>query len=61
LTGNDTIEVVDVKWITDVVGMVPFQRPGSEQGEGASEEFFAVEKMATAYQVGAVDSVEDDE
>ena len=38
---DEGVEVVDAKSLTDVIGMIPFQR----QGGSDREEFFPIEKM----------------
>ena len=59
--GDEGIVVVDARCITDVVGMVPFRRPG-EAGNTAAEEFIAVEKITLMhFQTTLVANDNDDE
>lgn len=44
--GGNGIQVIDAKWITDVVGMVPFQYVPGEETYAEGKQYFAVEKMS---------------
>lgn len=44
--GTTGIEIVDAKWITDVVGMVPFKYTHRETNYLEGTQYFAVEKMS---------------
>ena len=46
--GTKGIRIVDVKWITDVVGMVPFKYTKQETNYSEGKQYFAVEKMGAA-------------
>ena len=53
------IRIVDAKWITDVVGMVPFKYTQQETNFLEGKEYFAVEKMSTVFiQKGDTDNPE---
>jgi hypothetical protein len=57
---EDGLRVIDAKWISDVVGMVPFtQRPAEEQLD--EEEYFVVEKMSLGRQELILALNDDDE
>ena len=43
--GTNGIRIIDVKWITDVVGMVPFKYTQGETNYLEGRQYFAVEKM----------------
>lgn len=45
--GANGIRIVDAKWITDVVGMVPFRYTQGETNYSDGKQYFAVEKMGT--------------
>ena len=44
--GEGGVVVVDVKTLTDVVGMVPFSWPVQERGDSNIKEFFPVENIS---------------
>ena len=44
--GEEGVVVVDAKSLTDVVGMVPFNRPVQERGDSNLREFFPIEKIS---------------
>ena len=46
--GTNGILVVDAKWITDIVGMVPFKYTQGETNYSEGKQYFAVEKMSAA-------------
>jgi hypothetical protein len=54
LGGNGT-QVIDAKWIMDVVAMVPFKNIQKERGYTEGKQYFAVEKMSVAL-IGRSDS-----
>lgn len=43
---SESVEVVDAKSLTDVVGMIPFHRHGEQRGGLDQGEFFLIEKMS---------------
>jgi hypothetical protein len=45
--GTDGIQIVDVKWITDIVRMVPFEYMHGETDYSEGTQYFVVEKMST--------------
>jgi len=45
--GTNGICIVDAKWITDVVGMVPFKYTHGETSYSEGKQYFAIEKMST--------------
>lgn len=45
--GINGIQIVDVKWIVDVVGMVPFKYTHGQTNYSEGTQYFAVEKMST--------------
>ena len=45
--GENGIRIVDAKWITDVVGMVPFEYTQGETNYSEGRRYFAVEKMSS--------------
>jgi hypothetical protein len=58
--GRNGIQVIDAKWITDVVGMVPFKYVHGETGYTEGKQYFAVEKMS-AVLIGKSDRDDSDE
>jgi len=52
---------VDVKNLTDVVGMIPFRRSGWERGAPDAGEFFLIEKMNLMTCKNDDDNDEDDD
>jgi hypothetical protein len=44
--GTSGIQIVNVKWIMDVVGMVPFKYTHGETNYSEGTQYFAVEKMS---------------
>lgn len=44
--GTKGVQVVDVKWITDIVRMVPFKYTQGETNYSEGKQYFAVEKMS---------------
>jgi hypothetical protein len=44
--GQNGVRVIDAKWITSVVGMVPFKSVRGEMGYAEGKLYFAVEKMS---------------
>jgi hypothetical protein len=44
--GGNNVQIIDAKWITDVVGMVPFQHIRGEETYTEGKQYFAVEKMS---------------
>lgn len=46
--GGDGTQIIDTKWITDVVGMVPFKYVRRETNYTEGEQYFVVEKMTAA-------------
>lgn len=44
--GTNSIRIIDVKWIMDVVGMVPFKYTHRETNFSEGKQYFAVEKMS---------------
>ena len=46
--GTKGIRIVDVKWITDVVGMVPFKYTQGETNYSEGKQYFVVEKLSAA-------------
>jgi hypothetical protein len=44
--GEEGLVVVDVKGLTDVVGMVPFHRPVQGGGDPSQGEYFPIEKIS---------------
>jgi hypothetical protein len=56
--GRNGIRIIDAKWITDVVGMVPFKFVCGEMGYAEGKQYFAVEKMS-AVLIGRSDGDED--
>lgn len=60
--GANSILVVDAKWITDVVGMVPFEYTPGETNYSEGKQYFAVEKMSAALiRKGNTDNPDDEE
>jgi hypothetical protein len=57
--GGNGIQVIDAKWITSVVGMVPFKFAQGEMGYAEGKQYFAVEKMS-AVLVGRCDGDDGD-
>ena len=54
--------IVDAKWITDVVGMVPFNHTQGETIYLEGRQYFAVEKMsAVLVQKGGTDNPDEGE
>jgi hypothetical protein len=43
--GTKGIRIVDAKWITDIVAMVPFKYTQGETNYSDGKQYFAVEKM----------------
>ena|SRR5271154_4866316 len=58
--GDEGIVVVNATSITDVIGMVPFHRPG-EKDDYAAEEFFTVEKITLMHFQTTVDANDNDD
>ena len=58
--GMNHIRIVDVKWITDVVGMVPFKYTQGETNYSEGKQYFAVEKMS-AVLIGKDDTDDPDD
>lgn len=44
--GTNGIQIIDAKWITDVVGMVPFEYTQGQTNYLDGTQYFAVEKMS---------------
>jgi hypothetical protein len=44
--GTNGIQIVDAKWIMDVVRMVPFEYTHEETNYSEGTQYFAVEKMS---------------
>lgn len=44
--GRNGTRVIDAKWITDVVGMVPFKYVQRQKDYVEDKQYFAVEKMS---------------
>jgi hypothetical protein len=44
--GMNGIQIIDAKWITDVVGMVPFKYTHGETNYSEGKQYFTVEKMS---------------
>ena len=53
--GMNGIQIVDAKWITEVVGMVPFKYTHGETNYSKGKQYFAVEKMS-AVLIGKCDT-----
>ena len=47
--GVNGIQIIDAKWITDVIGMVPFKDTQRETNFLEGKEYFAVEKISTVF------------
>ena len=47
--GANGTRIIDAKWITDVVGMVPFKYTQRETNFSDGKEYFVVEKMSTVF------------
>ena len=45
--GVNGIRIIDAKWITAVVGMVPFRYTHGERNYLEGKQYFAVEKMSS--------------
>jgi hypothetical protein len=45
--GANGIRIIDAKWITEVVGMVPFEYSHGETNYLEGTQYFAVEKMSS--------------
>jgi hypothetical protein len=58
--GTNGIRIVDAKWITDVIGMVPFEYTHGEINYSEGKQYFAVEKMS-AIMIGKGDTDNPDE
>ncbi len=54
--GANGIQIVDAKWVTDVVGMVPFKYTQQETNYSEGKQYFAVEKMSTTLIRGDTDN-----
>ena len=60
--GTNGIRIVDAKWITDVVGMVPFKYTQQETNYSEGKQYFAVEKLsAGSIWKGDTDSIDEGE
>jgi len=60
--GSNGIRIVDAKWITDVVGMVPFESPQQETNYSQGKQYFAVEKMSSGLiRKGDIDNIDEEE
>jgi len=44
--GDEGVVVVDIKNLTDIIGMVPFSQPLQEKGDSNEGKFFLVEKIS---------------
>lgn len=44
--GTNGIQIVDTKWITNVIGMAPFKHKHQETNYSEGTQYFAVEKMS---------------
>ncbi|KAL0567757.1 hypothetical protein V5O48_014238 [Marasmius crinis-equi] len=56
--GNDDIQIIDAKWIEEVVGMVPFHR---NPGKDDTDEFFVVQRLRSLNKDVVNNSEEDEE
>ena len=54
--GANGIRIVDAKWITAVVGMVPFKYTRQETNYSEGEQYFTVEKMSATLIRGDTDN-----
>jgi len=60
--GANGIRIIDAKWITDVVGMVPFKYTKQETNYSDGKQYFAVEKLSTgSIQKGDIDNHDEEE
>jgi hypothetical protein len=58
--GANGIQIIDAKWITEVIGMVPFKYAQGETNYSEGKQYFAVEKMS-AILIGKDDTDNSDE
>jgi hypothetical protein len=60
--GANGIQIIDAKWITDVIGMVPFKYTPGETNYLEGKPYFSVEKMSTVLiRKGNTDNLDEEE